>query len=127
MTDIIFYEDKKGREPVREWLDSLDSGKSKDRLLLAKAYYHIELLENFGHQLKMPQSKFLKKEKIPLWELRPQPGRILYAALAYNEEGDEVFILLHHFIKKRNDTPQKEVDIAIKRYFDWIERNGKEK
>lgn len=119
MTEIIFYENNRGEEPVKQWLESLTKGKTRNDVLLGKVLFQMRRLENEGTNLKMPSAKFLKGQQIPLWELRPQPERILYASLV----GDKI-ILLHNFTKKRNDTPQKELDIAVKRYFDWIERNG---
>jgi phage-related protein len=122
MAKIIFYENGRGEEPVREWFESLTSGKTRNDALLAKIIYQMRRLENEGSNLKMPTARFLKKQEIPLWELRPKPERILYAALDEDQKGDEVLILLHHFTKKRDDTPQKELDIAINRYKDYIQR-----
>ena len=40
-----------------------------------------------------------------IWELRPLRDRILFAAWV----GDS-FVLLHHFVKKTQKTPQREID-----------------
>lgn len=55
-----------------------------------------------------------------IWELRPIDERIFYA---YRK--DNTFILLHHFVKKTNKTPSRELEQAKRNLKDWMERNGK--
>ena len=67
---------------------------------------HIDLLKQFGNQLRMPYSKSLGNA---LFELRcsgQQEIRIIYTF----HTGQA--ILLHGFIKKTQKTPAKEIEIA---------------
>ncbi len=71
----------------------------------------VELLMEFGPNLKMPHSKALGKG---LFELRPKGregiGRTFYCYLV----GQRI-IILHAFIKKTQETPENEMKIARKR------------
>jgi len=53
-----------------------------------------------------------------IWELRPLDNRILFAYYK-----DNLFILLHHFNKKTNKTPTRELDQAKRNLADYLERN----
>ena len=65
----------------------------------------------------MPVTRHLDGD---IWELRPLNNRIFYA---YYKDGK--FILLHHFVKKTQKTPKKELEQAIRNYNDYLERFGK--
>ena len=71
----------------------------------------VELLMEFGPNLKMPHSKALGKG---LFELRPKGtegiGRTFYCYLVGRR-----IIILHAFIKKTQETPENELKIARKR------------
>jgi len=56
-----------------------------------------------------------------IWELRPIKGRIFFANWT-----DNGFILLHHFIKKTNKTPKREIDQAKRNLDDIRERSGQQ-
>lgn len=68
----------------------------------------------------MPQSKFLKGVKYPLWELRPMPERIFYITWQKDK-----FVLLSHYTKKQNKTDPKQLKRAIRLADDGYERFGK--
>lgn len=71
----------------------------------------VELLLEFGPNLKMPHSKAMGKG---IFELRPKGregiGRAFYCFLV----GQRI-IILHAFLKKTQTTPQPELAIARKR------------
>lgn len=71
----------------------------------------VELLVEFGPNLKMPHSKAMGKG---LFELRPKGkegiGRTFYCFLVGRR-----IIILHAFLKKTQTTPQPELAIARKR------------
>ena len=52
-----------------------------------------------------------------IWELRPIRDRILFAA--WHQGG---FVLLHHFMKKTQKTPAREIAQAKQNLADLIER-----
>jgi len=71
----------------------------------------VELLMEFGPHLRMPHSRPMGGG---LFELRPRGregiGRVLYCFVI----GRRV-VMLHAFVKKTPDTPEKELKIARKR------------
>jgi phage-related protein len=71
----------------------------------------VELLMEFGPDLRMPHSRSLGGG---LFELRPRGregiGRVLYCFLV-----DERIIVLHAFVKKTQATPPSELRVARRR------------
>ncbi|MBR6014949.1 MAG: type II toxin-antitoxin system RelE/ParE family toxin [Firmicutes bacterium] len=89
--------------------------KSKDsRIQHKQVMQYIQLLEDHGTMLGENVTKHLEDK---IWELRPGKNRILF----FFDE-DETFILLHHFRKKTQKTPRKEIEKAKNEMNDWIER-----
>ena len=70
-----------------------------------------ELLEEFGLDLRMPHSRALGGG---LFELRPK-GKEGIARVFYCTQVGKKIIVLHSFIKKTNETPKRELEIARKR------------
>lgn len=116
MYEIIFYRDKNGREPVLEYLQELTRRADKDsRIKANKISDYVKYLREQGTQVKEPYAKHLDGE---IWELRPVRDRILFAAW-----DGESFILLHHFMKKTQKTPQREIEQAKRNLADYRERS----
>ena len=118
MFEVIFYEDEHGKQVVREVLlelrDKAVTGKDA-RIQYKKILTHIRVLETYGTRIGEPQVKHIDGA---LWELRPQPHRIFFFYWRDNK-----FILLHHFVKKTQKTPSKEIEQAKKYMKDFLERN----
>ena len=115
--EIVFYEDKNGKSDIYDFIENLrlKSLKSKDaRIQYRQVSLYIELLANNGSILS---SDIMKKLSGDIWELRPGHNRVLYFFYKDNK-----YVLLHHFIKKTQKTPKKEIDRAIKEMNDYIER-----
>lgn len=113
--NIYFYKDKKGNEPVLEYMRELASKKGKDsRIKLNKINDYIELLSQHGTRAGEPYIKYLDAE---IWELRPLRDRILFVAWI-----DGSFVLLHHFMKKTQKTPKREIEQAKRELADLKER-----
>ncbi len=70
-----------------------------------------ELLEEFGLDLRMPHSRAMGGG---LFELRPR-GREGIARVFYCMKVGKRIIMLHSFIKKTQETPKRELDIARRR------------
>lgn len=70
-----------------------------------------ELLEEFGLDLRMPHSRAMGGG---LFELRPR-GREGIARVFYCMKVGKRIIILHSFIKKTQETPKRELDIARRR------------
>lgn len=69
-----------------------------------------------GTRIGEPVTKYLDNN---IWELRPLSNRILYAYWKNNK-----FVLLHHFIKKTQKTPKKELERAKRNLKSYLERYG---
>ncbi|HRF57840.1 MAG TPA: type II toxin-antitoxin system RelE/ParE family toxin [Campylobacterales bacterium] len=105
---IWFYKTPSGNSPVEEWLDSLGID-ARVEVLRAVA-----LLKDFGIELEMP---YVKQVKSKLYELRAKDKDGIYRVLYFAASGHR-FVLLHGFAKKTQKTPQKEIDLALKRMKD---------
>jgi phage-related protein len=107
ITPIVFYRTSTGNEPVREWLKALDSA---ERQILGNDLQAIQmgwatsdisepLVKSFGDGL------FESRSSLP----RNRIGRIFFCLY------ERRIILLHGFIKKTQQTPDKEKELAKKR------------
>jgi len=118
MFEVHFYEDKHGEQPIKKLLIELrDKARTSknDRIQYEKILAYIRSLENHGTRLGEPLVKHIGGD---IWELRPLAHRILFFYWKDNK-----FILLHHFIKKTNKTPAKEIKQAERNLKDHKERN----
>ena len=112
---IYFYKDKQGNQPVLDYMRELARHDSKDiRIKLNKLNDYIELLSQHGTRAGQPYIKHLDAE---IWELRPLRNRILFVAWL-----DGSFVLLHHFVKKTQKTPRREIEKAKRELQDLKER-----
>ncbi|MDR2695679.1 MAG: type II toxin-antitoxin system RelE/ParE family toxin [Deltaproteobacteria bacterium] len=121
MFEVAFYEDRHGKQPVKEVLIELrnKARTSKDaRIRYQKILTHIRALETFGTRVGEPQVKHIDGN---LWELRPLAHRIFF----FHWQGNK-FILLHHFIKKSQKTPPKEIEKAAQNMKDFLERKNED-
>ena len=115
MHKVRFYRDRSGKEPVAEYIAELISRKDKDsRIKLNKIRDYLNALSEYGTQIGEPYVKHLDGE---IWELRPLRDRILFVAWV-----DDTFVLLHHFMKKTQKTPKREIEQAKRELADLIER-----
>lgn len=121
MYNIDFYETSDGFSDVIELLDSLRSkaGSVKDaRIQYGQLVRYIELLSINGTNLPTDIAKHLGDD---IWELRPGFNRVFFF---YHE--NDTYVLLHHFRKKTQKTPRREIDKAIKEREDYITRKEKD-
>lgn len=115
MFNIIFYKDRKGNEPVKEFLVSLFENDSKEnRIKREKILDYMGILEKHGKRAGYPFVKHLDGE---IWELRPMKERIMFFSCINDE-----IVLLSHFRKKTQKTPKREIEKAKKLMKDYIER-----
>lgn len=116
MYQIRFYKDKNGKSSVEEYILELASRKDKEsRIKFNKIRDYIKVLSEYGTRIGAPYVKHLDDE---IWELRPIRDRILFAAW-----DGEKFVLLHHFMKQTQKTPQREIVQAKKNLKDLLERS----
>ena len=104
MTPVAFYSSAQGREPVREWLKTLDPD---DRKAIGK---HI-LAAQRRWPVGMPLCRPLRRG---LWEIRvPLPSHKIARIVFCLYRG--MMMLLHGFIKKTATTPISDIELALKR------------
>ena len=99
-----FHRLDSGREPVREWLKDLEPG---DRRAIGEDIKDVE----FSWPIGMPLVRPLGRE---LWEVRTNLPRGRIARVLFCVEQGRM-VLLHGFIKKTEKTPQREIELALKR------------
>lgn len=100
---VRFYRTATGKEPVREWLRSLER---EARKVIGEDIKTVQ----FGWPLGMPLVRSLGEG---LWEVRSRlQDRI--ARVIFFAEGD-LMVLLHGFIKKSQKTPKKDLALARRR------------
>lgn len=103
---IEYYLNSKGENPVKKFIDSL-SKKQK-----AKIFRIFLALQEYGLLSIMPHTK--KLIGTPLWEIRilgQDNIRIIYVTIEQNS-----ILVLHGFVKKKQKTPPREIQIALTRY-----------
>ena len=99
-----FYRTDSGREPVREWLQGL---KPADRKIIGEDIKDVE----FSWPIGMPMVRSLGRD---LWEVRSSLTGDKIARVVFCVTESRM-VLLHGFIKKSQKTPQKEIELALKR------------
>ena len=112
---VEYYETADGQSPVREFLESLPDRDS------ARMTYVIDLLEDYGTSLGMPQARPIQGSS--LWELRTRGSthhRVFYVAVK-----GRTMLLLHGFSKKTQKTPVREIRTAERRLADYEGRFGR--
>ena len=115
MYKIFFYKDKNGNEPVLEYLRELSNKKDKDsRIKATKIRDYVKALSCYGTQIGEPYVKHLEGD---IWELRPLRDRIFFVAWHNGS-----YVLLHHFMKKTQKTPTREIEQAKRELEDLKER-----
>lgn len=113
---IDYYQTVHGDLPVKQFLDELPVK------LQAKNFRELELLAEFGKQLPMPYAKPLHgKQAKGLWELRVKLASDITRIFYFYPTGSRI-LLLHGFLKKTDATPQSELETAIRRMKDAVER-----
>lgn len=113
---IEFYKTEDGKEPVAEFLDSLDDK------MAAKLIGLMEVLEEKGTELIKPYSEHLEDG---IFELRCKQGSNITRVMYFFYVGKKI-IATNGFVKKTQKTPPKEIKLAKERRTDWLKRHDKE-
>ncbi len=101
---LVFFRNRAGKEPVREWLKDLAL---EDRKVLGQDLQRLQYRWPVG----MPLARSLGKG---LWEVRANlpSGRIARVIFCFH---DSELVALSAFIKKSQKTPQSELHLALDR------------
>jgi len=106
-TDVAFYRETDGEAPVVDWLQALMKTNQK---AWAHCRARIELLAQFGHELRRPAADYLRDG---IYELRAKQGHVQYRIL-YFFHGRQVAILAHS-LTKEDTIPAADIECAIRR------------
>jgi phage-related protein len=118
MWTVIFYERDNGEITVKKFLNALPEK------LRAKSYWEIKLLRQYGINLKEPYAKPITGDEYKgLWELRIKFASNISRIFYFMPFG-KIFILLHGFVKKTQETPEQEL-VKTKKYMDECVRRLK--
>lgn len=109
---IEFYDLPDGSSPVADFIRSLDPK------LESKTLRTIDMLKDYGTDLREPYSKALGDG---IYELRSKQGSNITRVLYFFFVGDKA-ILTNGFIKKSAKTPPGEVDKAKRYRRDYLAR-----
>src|SRR5436190_5789046 len=106
-THVAFYQEADGEAPVVNWLRELMETNEK-------AWSHcrarIELLVQFGHELRRPAADYLRDG---IYELRAKQGHVQYRILYFFH--DRQIAILAHSLTKEDVIPGADIERAMKR------------
>jgi phage-related protein len=106
-TQVVFYQEADGQAPVVDWLQELLDSNER---AWANCRARIELLAQFGHELRRPAADYLRDG---IHELRVKQGHVQYRLL-YFFHGRQVAIIAHA-LTKEDEVPNSDVERAIRR------------
>ncbi|MEI6075997.1 MAG: type II toxin-antitoxin system RelE/ParE family toxin [Verrucomicrobiota bacterium] len=106
-TRVVFYQEADGQAPVVDWLAELLENNER---AWANCRARIELLAQFGHELRRPAADYLRDG---IYELRAKQGHVQYRLL-YFFHGRQVAILAHG-LTKEDEVPKADIERALKR------------
>lgn len=106
-TEVLFYQDDRGRAPVVEWLEQL---RRTEPIAYAKCAAVIQRLVEAGFELRRPTADMLRDG---IRELRARHGLLNYRIL-YFFHGKNVAILAHALTKEKQ-VPPDDIDLALRR------------
>ncbi len=110
-----FYRDRSGNKPVADYIKAIAAKQDKDsRIKARKIQEYLNTLGEYGLRLREPYIKHLDGD---LWELRPLSDRFFFVAWTGGS-----FVILHHFVKQTQKTPQREIEQAKRELADLKER-----
>ncbi len=106
---VTSFQTDSGRAPVKQWLKELDKADRK----------------TIGEDIKMVQFRWpigmplVRKIETDLWEIRSNLSQRRIARVFFTIEDNEI-ALLHGFIKKSQNTPQRDLNLARNRRNLWL-------
>jgi len=102
--EVVFFMNLNGKEPVKEWLAGLNKDEKYE---ISKDIAKVQIIYPF----KMPLVKSLGGG---IFEIRSKLNNKISRIFFCLKE--RKIVLLHAFIKKTQETPQKELNIVKERY-----------
>ena len=114
--NLEFYRNSDGTAPVEEFFNTLEVAD------LAKIHRNLDLLEEFGIQLRFPYVSHVGDK---IWELRTKASGRNYRVLHFSFTGRRI-VLLRAFEEISSKIPPGDLKLARRRYEIFIEKEGKE-
>ncbi|MDE0556566.1 MAG: type II toxin-antitoxin system RelE/ParE family toxin [Candidatus Poribacteria bacterium] len=122
MYEVVFFSTRSGREPVRDWLNTLAEHQKKT------VFKDISLVASqFPKVLRRSLLRKMKGHK-DIWEIRTRLDKV--SVRIFFLEYDFKIILLHYIYKKTRKTPSKDLNIVGNRrreYLLFLDRGDHEK
>ncbi len=112
MFTIEFFQTASGHQPVRDFLDSLDTK------MKVKVLRNLKHLQSNGYKLREPYSAPLQDG---IFELRTQASGNITRILYFFYIGD-VIVLTNGFTKKTQKTPKNEIEKALEARKTYMQR-----
>lgn len=106
-TSVVYYREGPGQVPVRLWLHELQR---RDVKAYSRCCVALELLAQFGHELRRPQADYLRDG---IYELRVRHGHVNYRIL-YFFHGRHVAVVAGA-LTKEDRVPLADIERAIRR------------
>ena len=106
-TEVFFFKDEDGSVPVLDWLTGI---RERNERAFKKCFGLIQLLEEFGHELRRPRADMLRDG---VYELRTKVGNVNYRIL-YGFVGQNVALLASGLTKEKK-VPTRQIDQAVAR------------
>lgn len=100
---VRYFQTELGNKPVREWLREFGPA---DKKTIGEDIKEVQI----GWPLGMPLVRKMAKD---LWEIRIRLHRRI-ARVLFTIANDDM-VLLHGFVKKSQDTPKEDLDLAKER------------
>ncbi len=104
MFEIVYYRFEDGQAPVEDFIDTLEVK------MQAKVFRQIQLLKEYGCELREPYSSCLEDG---IFELRIKQSSNITRILYFFCRSKKI-ILTHGFTKKTQKTPPEEIERARK-------------
>ena len=105
--EAIFFRTEGGSEPDREWLKSLTK---EERRAIGEDIAYVQ----FKWPIGKPRVSHLRGA---VWEVRSSLGKRIARTL-FAVKGRQI-LLLHGFIKKTQQTPNDDIELAERRFKEW--------
>ncbi len=113
--NILFFELDDKTCPVQDFLDSLDDK------MAAKMYGMMDILAEYGNELRLPYSEHLEDG---IFEVRAKFASNITRVLYFFYTGKTI-VMTNGFVKKQQKTPKAQIELAKKYRKLYLERSVK--
>lgn len=124
--NIKFYTDSDGKCDFFDYYQKLklekESGNKNSRILFLAISRKLRILKMNGTRSGMPDFRYIKVSKFPIWEIRIKHLKGYFRIFIYRR--NNIYYVLNYFWKKQAKTPKKEIWKAEKLIEDIESRLG---